>query len=56
MKSKINTIETRVEKNKEREREVLEAIASMLTNKEFQDQLKHSDVGEIENRVQAFLA
>ena len=55
MKSKINTIENRNNKNKEREREVLETIASMLTNQEFQEQLKHSDIPEIESKVQAFL-
>ena len=56
MKSKINTIENRYQKNKEREREVLEAIANMITSKEFQEQLKHSDIPEIEKKVQAFLA
>ena len=56
MKSKINTIERRYQKNKEREIEVLENIADMLVNKQFQEELKHSDVPEIESKVQAFLA
>lgn len=55
MKSKINTIERRYEKNKERELEVIENIADMLVNREFQEELKHSDVPEIESKVQAFL-
>ena len=55
MKSKINTIEKRYVRNKEREREVLENIADMLVNKDFQEELKHSDVAEIESKVQAFL-
>lgn len=56
MKSKIDTIERRVVKNREREIEVLENIASMLVNKEFQEELKHSDIPQIETKVQAFLA
>ena len=56
MKSKINTIEKRNVRNKEREREVLENIADMLVNKQFQEELKHSDVPEIESKVQSFLA
>jgi len=56
MKSKIATIERGYVRNKEREREVLTNIADMLTDKQFQEQLKHSDIPEIENRVQAFLA
>lgn len=56
MKSKINTIERRNQNNKEREREVIESIADMITNKEFQEQLKHSSESEIENKVQSFLA
>ena len=55
MKSKIATIERRYKNNKEREREVLENIADMLVNKDFQEELKHSDVAEIESKVQAFL-
>jgi predicted kinase len=56
MKSKVDTIERGYIRNKEREREVLVDIADMLTNKEFQEQLKHSSETEIESKVQAFLA
>ena len=56
MRSKIATIEKRYKNNKERERQVLIDIADMLVDKEFQEELKHSDVPEIESKVQAFLA
>jgi len=56
MKSKIATIERRYQANKEREREVIENIADMITNKEFQEQLKHSSESEIESKVQIFLS
>ena len=55
MKKKVDTIERGYIRNKEREKEVLVNIASMLTDKEFQDQLKHSDVAEIDRKVQTFL-
>jgi predicted kinase len=55
MKKKVDTIERGYIRNKEREKEVLVNIASMLTDKEFQDQLKHSDVAEIDKKVQTFL-
>lgn len=55
MKSKINTIQNRDARNKEREIEVLQNIASMIVNKEFQEELKHADVAEIDKKVQAFL-
>jgi predicted kinase len=56
MKSKINTIERNYSRNKEREREVIVNIADMLVNKEFQEELKHSDLPQIDKKVQAFLA
>ena len=56
MRSKIATIEKRYKNNKERERQVLIDIADMLVDKEFQEELKHSDVPEIDSKVQAFLA
>ena len=56
MKSKVDTIERGYARNKEREREVLENIASMIVNKEFQEELKHADVAEIDKKVQGFLA
>ena len=55
MRSKIATIEKRYKHNKERERQVLIDIADMLVDREFQEELKHSDVPEIESKVQAFL-
>ena len=56
MRSKIATIEKRYKNNKERERQVLIDIADMLVDEKFQEELKHSDVPEIESKVQAFLA
>ena len=56
MKSKIATIERGYERNKEREKEVLTNIADMLTDEQFQEQLKHSDIPDIGKKVQAFLA
>jgi len=55
MRSKIATIERRYNSNKERERQVLTDIADMLVDREFQEELKHSDVAEIDKKVQAFL-
>ena len=55
MKKKVDTIERGYIRNKEREKEVLVNIADMLTNSEFQQQLKHSDVAEIDKKVQTFL-
>ena len=55
MKKKVDTIERGYTRNKEREREVLVNIADMLTNSEFQQQLKHSSEREIEVKVQKFL-
>ena len=55
MKKKVDTIERGYIRNKEREREVLVDIADMLTNSEFQEQLKHSSEREIEAKVQKFL-
>jgi len=55
MRSKIATIERRYNSNKERERQVLVDIADMLVDREFQEELKHSDVAEIDKKVQAFL-
>ena len=42
--------------NKEKERQVLIDVADMLVDREFQEELKHSDVAEIESKVQSFLA
>ncbi len=56
MRSKIATIEKRYKNNKVRERQVLTDIADMLVDREFQEELKHSDIPEIESKVQAFLA
>lgn len=56
MKNKVSTIERKYTNNKEREREVITDIASMLVDKNFQEELKHSDVAEIDKKVQAFLA
>ena len=55
MKKKVDTIERGYIRNKEREKEVLVNIADMLTNSEFQQQLKHSSEREIEVKVQKFL-
>ena len=55
MKSKVATIERKYISNKERERDVITNIADMLVNKEFQEELKHSDVAEIDKKVQKFL-
>lgn len=55
MKKKVDTIERGYIRNKEREKEVLVNIADMLTNSEFQQQLKHSSEKEIEVKVQKFL-
>jgi len=55
MRSKIATIERRYNSNKERERQVLTDIADMLVDREFQEELKHSDVAEIDKKVQEFL-
>ena len=55
MKKKVDTIERGYIRNKEREKEVLVDIADMLTNSEFQQQLKHSSEREIEVKVQKFL-
>jgi len=55
MKSKVATIERGYLRNKERERDVITNIADMLVNKEFQEELKHSDVAEIDKKVQKFL-
>lgn len=56
MRSKIATIERRYKNNKEKERQVLIDVADMLVDREFQEELKHSDVAEIESKVQAFLS
>ena len=56
MRSKIATIERRYKNNKEKERQVLIDVADMLVDREFQEELKHSDVAEIESKVQSFLA
>jgi predicted kinase len=56
MKSKVATIERKYINNKERERDVITNIADMLVNKEFQEELKHSDVADIDKKVQKFLA
>jgi predicted kinase len=56
MKSKVATIERKYISNKERERDVITNIADMLVNKEFQEELKHSDVADIDKKVQKFLA
>ena len=55
MKKKVDTIERGYIRNKEREKEVFVNIADMLTNSEFQQQLKHSSEREIEVKVQKFL-
>ena len=44
------------EKSDKRNDEVLENIAEMLFNPEFQELLKHSEVSDIDRKVQAFLA
>ena len=44
------------EKTEKRNDEVLENIAEMLFSPEFQELLKHSDVKEIDRKIQAFLA
>jgi hypothetical protein len=43
-------------KSDNRNEEVLENIAEMLFSPEFQELLKHSDVKDIDNKVQGFLA
>lgn len=44
------------EKSEAQNDEVIENIAEMLFSPEFQELLKHSDVKDIDNKVQAFLA
>lgn len=55
MKSKINTIQNRNVRDKDKAKEVLNDIAGMVVDKKFQEELKHSDVAEIDKKVQAFL-
>lgn len=55
MKSKINTIQNRNVRDKDKAKAVLNDIAGMVVDKKFQEELKHSDVAEIDKKVQAFL-
>jgi len=55
MKSKITTIQNRNVRDKDKAKEVLNDIAGMVVDKKFQEELKHSDVAEIDKKVQAFL-
>ena len=55
MKKKVASIERTKENNKKREIEVLSNIATMILDREFQEQLKHSSESEIESKVQNFL-
>ena len=56
LKAAVKKYRENKEKSDQKNNDILENIAEMLFSPTFQELLKHSEVGEIDRNVQAFLA